>query len=139
MTKSMLKFTLLGLLAIGAAGIPAVLRAQNTPATPAAPATPPTVKKTSNKPLPFRGKLKAIDNTAKTISVGAETIQITSETRITKAGKPAMLEDGVVGEDVGGAYRKDTDGTLNALYLRFGPRMPPTNNAPDIKTNKPSM
>jgi len=60
--------------------------------------------------VPFHGKLKGVDPIAKTLSVGEMVIQITPETRISKAGKPATLEDGVVGEMVGGAYRKTGDG-----------------------------
>ena len=47
---------------------------------------------------PFRGKLAAVDKTAKTIKVGKSIYQITSETRLLKGGKPATLGDGVVGE-----------------------------------------
>ena len=134
MIKSILKFSLLGLLAIGVAGTPVVLRAQDTPA---APATPPAAKKPSNRAIPFHGKLKAVDNTAKTISVGEQTIQITSDTKITKAAKPATLEDGTVGDDVAGSYRKDADGKMNAVSLRFGPK--PVADASQTKTNKPAM
>jgi len=68
--------------------------------------------------------LKSVDSTAKTISVGALTVQITSETKIDKAGQPAMLQDGVVGEVVSGAYKKTEDGKLDATTVHFGPRKP---------------
>jgi hypothetical protein len=113
MTKSILKFSLLGLLAIAVAGMPVVLHAQQTP----------DLKKPA-KPLPFHGKLKAVDSTAKTISVGEQTIQITSDTKITKAGKPATLADGTVGDEVAGSYHKTEDGKLNASMVRFGPKPP---------------
>jgi hypothetical protein len=128
MNKCLVKLSLLGLLAIGLAGAPLALRAQmdSTNAVPK--------KKPANRVLPFHGKLKALDNTAKTISVGTETFQITSETKITKAGKPATLADGAVGDDVAGAYKKDAEGKLNALSLRFGPKPTPE---PNSKTNAP--
>jgi hypothetical protein len=128
MNKCLVKLSLLGLLAIAVAGAPLALRAQmdSTNAVPK--------KKPANRALPFHGKLKAIDNTAKTISVGTETFQITSETKITKAGKPATLADGAVGDDVAGAYKKDAEGKLNALSLRFGPKPTPE---PNSKTNAP--
>ncbi len=69
---------------------------------------------------PFRGKLKAVDKNAKTISVGELTLQITSETKILKAEKPAVLEDGVMGEIVSGAYQKAEDGKLHATKITFG-------------------
>jgi hypothetical protein len=69
----------------------------------------------------FRGKIGAVDKAAKTLKVGERTFQITSETRIMKAGKPATLDDAVVGEEIGGTY-KEADGKLNAVSLRLGPR-----------------
>lgn len=72
--------------------------------------------------LPFHGKLKAVDNSAKTITVGELTLQITDETKISKAGKTAVLEDAIIGEDVGGAYKKSEDGKLNVTKVRFGPK-----------------
>jgi Cu/Ag efflux protein CusF len=128
MNKFLLKLSLLGLLAMAVAGTPVVVRAQ-TASTNAVPK-----KKPANRILPFRGKLKAIDNTAKTITVGTETIQITSETKITKAGKPATLEEGAVGDEVAGAYHKDAEGKSNAISLRFGPKPPAE---PNSKTNAP--
>ena len=69
----------------------------------------------------FRGKVDAVDKTAKTIKVGERMFQVTSETRIRKGGNPATLDDAVVGDEIGGTY-KEADGKLNALSLRLGPR-----------------
>lgn len=71
--------------------------------------------------LPLGGKIGAIDKSAKTLTVGEKTVQITSETRIRKGGKEATLDDGVVGEEVGIYYKKDGE-KLVALSVRFGPR-----------------
>jgi hypothetical protein len=119
MTKSLLKLSLLGLLAVAVAGLPVCAGAAETNA-PTAGKKASKTKKSST--LPIHGKLKAVDNTAKTISVGEQTIQITSETKISKGDKPATLEDGVVGEEVSGAYKKGEDGKLTATKLRFGPK-----------------
>ena len=127
MNKFILKCSFLGLLAIAVAGTPVTLRAQT--ATTNAPA-----KKNLNRAYPFRGRLKTIDTTAKTISLGTETIQITSETIITKAGKPATLADAVVGDLVGGSYRKDAEGKSNAISVRIAPK-PPADAT--TKTNTP--
>jgi hypothetical protein len=143
MMKSILKLSLLGLLAVAVSGMPVALHAQDTnaPAT-TAPATnsPPAAPKKS-RALPFHGKVEAIDTTAKTISVGKLTIQITSQTRIMKNGNPATLEDGTVGDIVSGNYKKDAEGKLNALIVRFGVKpkasAPPaasTNSAPAAST-----
>jgi hypothetical protein len=113
--KSMVKIGLLGLLAVGIAAMPVQSRAQTNAAA--------GEKKTSHRGggVPFHGKLKAADNKAKTISVGDLTIQITSDTKFTKGGKPATLADGVVGEEVSGSYKKGDDGKLTATRVTFGP------------------
>ena len=127
MNKFTLKLSLIGLLAVAVAGTPLALRAQTTNAAPK--------KAPTNRILPFHGKLKALDKTARTITVGTETIQITSETKITKVGKPAMFEEGIVGDDVAGAYHKNAEGKLDAISLRFGPKPTPESGS---KTNKVS-
>lgn len=70
--------------------------------------------------VPFHGKVAAVDTNAMTLAVGKRTFALTSETKITKDGKPATLADGVVGENVGGAYKKSEDGKLNAITVNFG-------------------
>lgn len=72
--------------------------------------------------LPFRGKIAAVDKQAKTVKVGERTFQVTADTKIAKAGKPATLDDATVGEDVGGSYREGADKKLNLVSLRIGPR-----------------
>jgi len=72
------------------------------------------------RPLPFRGKLVSIDKAAASFKVGKRTFQVTRDTRIERAGKPARLEDGVVGEPVTGSYRKSEDGKLMTGSLYFG-------------------
>lgn len=69
---------------------------------------------------PFKGKVASVDKAAMTFMVGERTFQVTSETKITKAGKPATLEDAVVGEEVAGRSKKTADGKLVALSIRFG-------------------
>ena len=85
---------------------------------------PPTTKSERKGPthIPFHGKLDALDKTTKTLKVGERTFQVTSETKITKAAKPALLEDAVVGEPVGGSYHEDDSGHLQVMSLRLGPK-----------------
>ena len=71
---------------------------------------------------PFHGKLAAVDKKAKTITVGERTFQITSDSKLSKGGKPATLDDAVVGEEVSGNYQKSDDDKLNARTVRFGPK-----------------
>lgn len=125
MNKFLVRWSLLGLLTVAVVGAPAMVRAQNTTNAPA---------KTIHRFLPFHGRIKAIDKTNKTVSVGNEVFQVTSETKITKENKPATLEDGTVGEEIAGTYRKEADGKLNALSLRIGPKPAAPSNT---KTNAP--
>ena len=71
---------------------------------------------------PFHGKISTVDKTAKTITAGERTFQITSETKLKKGGKPATLDDAVVGEAIGGNYQKGDDGKLNARTVNLGPK-----------------
>ena len=130
MNKFILRAGLAGLLAFALIGTPLALRAQTN-----AVARKPLKKSTNG--IPFHGKLKAIDNSAKTISVGNETIQITSETKITKSAKPATLAEATAGDDVAGSYRKDADGKWMATSLRIGPRPAPESGETTNKTKKP--
>jgi hypothetical protein len=110
-----------------------------TPPTPAAPAAP------AAKPHPtmFRGKLEAVDKSAMTITVGSQVKRVVTidpvKTKLTKNGKTATLDDGVVGEDVTVSYIKTGDGasaTYTARYVSFGstkkttPAAPPAPAAP---------
>lgn len=116
MKKSIIRLCLLSLLAAGISGTSVQTRAQDTNKPSAG------TRELHRKPgvLPFHGNLKAVDATARTITVRDQTIQITSETKIEKGGKPAILSDGVIGEPVSGGYRKNADGKLDATMVRFG-------------------
>jgi hypothetical protein len=129
--KKLILSGLAGLLAIAMIGTPLALHAADTTNAPAKKAA----RKVGNDPIPFHGNVKAIDNNAKTLSVGKEDFQITSETKITNLGKPATLADGAEGVRVTGAYKKDADGKLTATTVRFGPKTPVVSS--NTKTNKP--
>ena len=123
MITRVLRIGAVALLAAAIAGMPAQLLAQSTnkPAAAkksAAGKTESAPKKKS--PHPFRGKLAAVDLTAKTIQVGKSTYHITSETKITKAGQPVTLADGVVGEPVTGYVEPTADDTMAARTVYFG-------------------
>jgi hypothetical protein len=90
--------------------------------TPAAPQTPPAKKRTVAAPATpsFHGTLTALDTNAMTLTVEKRTFNMTSETIVTKDGKPAVLADGVAGEPVRGAYKKSAGGKLDAVSIQFG-------------------
>ncbi len=75
---------------------------------------------------PFHGKLGAVDKKASSITLhGKEksrTFYITAKTKIEKNGKPATLEDAVVGEPVAGSVLPDENGKLMLSSLRLGPK-----------------
>lgn len=126
MMNSILKTGALGLLAVAMAGLPVRLPAQTNE-------KPAVVKKSAGGKKeaaakkqathPFHGKLAAVDKLNKTITVGQRTFQITSETKIAKGGKPAILDDGVVGELVSGSFKTAEDGKLIATKVNLGPKV----------------
>jgi len=120
MKTSVLKATVLTLFAVAIVVAPAALRADESTNAPASGQEGAKHKKSEHATVPFRGKLTAIDKQAMTITVGERTFEITSETKITKDNLPATLADGVVGEMVGGAYKKNADGKLSATMVHFG-------------------
>ena len=135
MTKSILKFSLLGLLGVTLAGLPLAARAADTnaPATDKSAVKEAKPKKSTTPPI--HGKLKAVDKAAKTLSIGEHTFSITSETIITKAGKPATLADGVVDEEATVTYKKGEDGKLTATKVRFGAKAE-KGDKPGVKKEK---
>jgi hypothetical protein len=87
-----------------------------------------TAEKTKAEPkarrIPFKGKVASVDKTARTVTLeGKEksrTFQVTSETRLTKDGKPAVFDDISVGETIGGAYRETAAGKMDAVTVNIG-------------------
>ena len=120
MKKQMTRISVLTLCAAAILAVPALSRAQDTATNaPAASEQSPPAKKHSAV-LPFHGDLASVDTNAMTFVVGTRTFEITSDTRITKGGKPAVLEEGVVGQPVSGAYKKTSEGKLDAVTVHFG-------------------
>lgn len=151
-----IKITLLSFVAAGLLALPVSLRADDAGAPPAAaPApTPPPAPAPAATPeapakhkhgAPFHGTLDSMDTNAMTLTVGSRTFQITSTTRITRNGQPAILSDGVVGQPVTGYYKTGDDGTtLEAVTVHFGTttKAPRKKKHPQMNmgvTNAPSM
>jgi hypothetical protein len=120
MKKTILKIAVCALFAA-----PVLSRGQdaatNMVATPpteiAAPAAKtPAKPKKANTTLVATGKIVNVDTNAMTLTVGKRTFELTSETRITKGEKPAVLGDLVVDEKVGVAYKKAGD-KLDAITI----------------------
>lgn len=113
------KITCLAVMAAALIAAPAITRAQDSTNAPAA--QTPAPKKHG---LPFHGKVASVDATAMTFTVGTMTIGITSATKISKDGKPAVFADITAGENVSGSYKKDEAGKLSATSVRVGAPKP---------------
>jgi Cu/Ag efflux protein CusF len=119
MKKNLVQFTIASLFAVAIVSLPLAGRAADTNA-PAAEQTAPAKVKKPREIMSFHGKLAAIDTNAMTFTVGKRTFAVTSETKINKDGKPATLSEAVIGESVGGAYKKGEGDKLNATTVHFG-------------------
>lgn len=122
MKRTVLKIAGLSLLVVAVALAPVQGFAQENQKEKAKAPSAEKAAPKGERAIPFRGKVGAINKTAKTVTVGERVFHITPETRIVKGGKPAKLEDGVIGDEIGGSYRKGSDGKLTAAMVRFGPR-----------------
>jgi hypothetical protein len=97
---------------------PALVRAEDSPAKkPAAAEAGAPAKKHG---VPFRGTVSAVDAKAMTVKLASRTFTVTSETKITKEGKPAVFADITVGEKITGQYKKDSAGKLEATIIHIG-------------------
>ncbi len=123
MNKNIVKTAILTLLASAIIAAPTVSRAEdNRTNAPAASdqSTNAPAKSKKHSGLVFRGTASAVDTNAMTLTVETRTFVITSETKITKDGNPAILSDIAVGDKVGGAYKKSEDGKLTATTIHDG-------------------
>jgi hypothetical protein len=123
MIKSVLRLGVVGLLAGAIAVLPAQLLAQSTNKVSAEKKAAPQKKDAvpgKQNYLPYKGDLTAIDKTAKTITVGKRVIEISSETKFFKGGKPAVLGDGTVGEYLTLSYWKSEEGKFIAHNVYWG-------------------
>lgn len=125
MKKQIFQLTFGGLIAASLITAPASLQAADKPAKPGAseapiPPPPQIVRQ------PFRGKVESVDTAKMTLTVGSQVVHVTSETKISKGGKPATLSEIAVGDLVGGSAKKDEAGNLNAAIIRVGeiPKFP---------------
>ncbi len=124
--RSIFRIGAVSLLAAAIAGMPLQVLAQSTN-QPAATKKSATAKKDSaakkKSAHPFHGNLAAVDKAAKTIKLGESVYQITSETKITKDGKPVTLDDGVIGQPVSGYAKPTEDGKMAATTVHFGAKV----------------
>lgn len=115
---------------------PAVAAAASRTSTSTAPSTatfpaastkagPPAAKNTTERAVPFRGVISAVDQKAKTFTIAGKeksrVFKITDKTALTKAGAAATMKDVAVNEEVRGSFWKAADGSLEAKTVKLGP------------------
>jgi hypothetical protein len=123
MSRNVVKTLILTLLASAIIAVPAVSRAQDNSTNALATSGQSTnapVKPKKRGSLVVSGNASEVDTNAMTLTVGKHTFDITSETRITKNGKPAILSDIAAGDKVGVAYKQTADGKFNAATINDG-------------------
>jgi hypothetical protein len=105
-------------------------KAGSTPApapTEKAPDPGAAKKADPNRPLPFHGKVSAVDPAGKTFSLKGSTkdrvFQVTDKTNISKDGKPVKLTALTVGEEVTGSAKKSEE-TWTAVSVYIGGKNP---------------
>jgi len=139
MIKSLGKLTLITILAAAAVGMPVQA---GPPVAPDAKTTAPTAPDAKPRAIPFRGKIGAVDKVAKTFTLEEKTkrvLQITSETKFLRDGKPATFDAYAVGDAITGQYLKGDDGKLTAKSILFGAKpgtkgdTTPSSSAPAAK------
>jgi hypothetical protein len=97
-----------------------------SPKTSPSPSEKPSPHPTIGRPLPFHGKISAVDQKAKTFTIAGKeksrVFKITDKTALTKAGAAATVKDVVANDEVRGSYWKGADGTLEAKTVKLGPK-----------------
>jgi hypothetical protein len=117
MKKQITKLTL-SLFATAIVAAPLLAGGQEPGANPPpAPRHSERAKPKTHETTPFNGKVTAVDTKAMTLTIKNRTYEVTSETKITKDGQPAVLSDIAVGDKVGGAYKKTDGGKLSATTI----------------------
>jgi hypothetical protein len=78
---------------------------------------------TAARRYPYHGTLQSVDAAAQSITLAGKTKQrvilITSETNITRDGKPVSLKEAIAGEKVSGSVVKNREGKEEAITLRL--------------------
>jgi hypothetical protein len=101
-------------------------KSSSSPKTSPSPSAKPSPHPTVSRPLPFHGKISAVDQKAKTFTIAGKeksrVFKITDKTVMTKAGAAGTMKDVVANEEVRGSYWKGADGTLEAKTVKVGPK-----------------
>jgi hypothetical protein len=127
MKRKLIQTTLACLLTTALALSPAAVLAQDNSKAPAGSKEKAKSPQT-DRPIPFRGTITAIDKQEMTVTVGKRVFHVTSDTKLMRNSQKATLADGNVGDAVAGNYLKGVDGKLTAKMIRFGQKPQPKEN-----------
>ncbi len=76
------------------------------------------------RPIPFRGTISAVDQSAKTFTIAGKeksrVFKVTANTVVTKDGQPATMADITENSAVTGSYWKHEDESLEAKTVKIG-------------------
>jgi hypothetical protein len=95
---------------------------KSSPKTTASPSPTASPHPTAARAIPFHGKISAVDQKAKTFTIGHRVFKVTDKTVLTKAGAHATMKDVVANEEARGSYWKLAGGTLEAKTVKLGPK-----------------
>ena len=112
--------------------------------SPVASPSPEPASTAPSRPIPFNGKIFAVDKVARTFSTQnkekkTRIFEITAETKIVRNNKPATFDDLKDGEEIRGSAMKKGDGRFDVLSVNIGPRPDAAKGAPSaVPTPTPS-
>lgn len=85
--------------------------------TPIAPVAEPPPEKEKGQAF-FKGRVEAVDTSARTLTVSGKTLNVTDATKLTKNGRPIVLYDVMVNDAVEGTTRRAFDGQTEATTVK---------------------
>src|SRR5207244_12093180 len=82
-------------------------------------------RKQPKRPIALHGMVSAVDHKNKTLTVSGKeatrVFKVTDKTSIMKGAATGTMKDIADNEEVSGAYWKNSDGTLEAKFVKLGP------------------
>jgi len=104
---------------------PLSLGAQTAKSSSSSPTPSASPSKQPTRPIPFHGMVSAVDHKNKTFTVSGKeatrVFKVTDKTSIMKGAATGTMKDIADNEEVSGAYWKNSDGTLEAKFVKLGP------------------
>jgi hypothetical protein len=104
---------------------PLSLSAQTAKSSSPSPTPSASPSKQPTRPIPFHGMVSAVDQKSKTFTISGKeatrVFKVTDKTSIMKGAAAGTMKDIADNQEVSGAYWKNSDGTLEAKFVKLGP------------------